>query len=213
MMNRDSRRDYFRIPMPPCSNQHAFGEETATPTEATEPNKPPLRVGIGGGVVAIISGLIVLLLFYLGTWVEIFITDLGAAATADVTGAQLQTGTVNLSVSGYSLPADLLGYLRIPPYAFTLIQTVGVLGVILGFLGIATVHAGLRTPTKILGVFTLVSSALLMYECYFLLHAFGAGAMYGAGVTLTFSWSWGLGCLSNFGGIGLLASGIKMVLA
>lgn len=212
-MNRDSRSGHFRILRPPISNQYTGGQEESTPSEKSEYNKTQLEKGIIGGVFAIITGLVILILFFYGTWVKIMITQLGTVATADVTGAQLQAGAVNLSLPAYSLPTDLLGYLHIPPYAFTLIQTVAVLAMILGVLSIASARRGQRTPTKILGVFTLILFALLMNQFYFLLHAFAAGAMVNGEVTLSFSEDIGLGFEGLLGGLGLMASGIEMALA
>jgi hypothetical protein len=213
LTGRGSRCEDFGIRWFSCSNQYAFGYETATQTKATKLGKPPLKNGIAGGVGAILSGLFVNLMFY-WTWVRITLTDLGSAAVALISGAQLESGSVNLSVPRYSLPADLLGYLHIPPYTFLLIRMVGALGMILGFLGIATARAGLRIPARIIGVFALISFALLTYEISFLLQAFSAGAMSsGAGVSLAFSEDLGLGCGSMVGGIGLLISGAKMARA
>jgi hypothetical protein len=208
LTKQDSRQDHSRIIKQLCSNRRNLGEGCPTLERAPEKGKPATK--IGGGLVSIVAGSVILLLYYFGNWVTILIHVYGEAAVAYVTGAQLQTGVVNLSVAGHSLPADLLGYLHVSSATFQLIQGSGLLTIIIGISGILTVHAGHKTTTKILGVFTLVLFLVLLYECSILVDAFNAGTIEISGWGRAFDLDVGLGFTRAIGGLGLLASGIMM---
>jgi hypothetical protein len=212
LTSRNTTRKYFPARKLVSPNKCALNQEEITETEPPKSGKPALERGIEGGVLALASGLLTSLMFCF-TWVRIMLTELSTAAVANVSGTQLETGTVNLSVPGYSLPTDLLSYLRIPPYTFLVIHLVGLLGVIIGFLGIMTARAGLRTATRVFGMLALLSLALLAYQVNFLLHAFSAGEMVAGFVTLSFSEDAWLGFSFLLGGLGFLISGIKMARA
>jgi hypothetical protein len=212
LTSRNTARKYFPARKLVSPSKCALNQEKIAETESPKSGKPALERGIEGGVLALASGLLTSLMFYF-TWVRIMLTELGTVAVANVSGAQLETGTVNLSVPGYSLPADLLSYLRISPYSFLVIHLVGLFGVIIGILGIMTARAGLRTPTRVFGMLALISLAILGYEISFLLNAFISGEMVAGLVTLSFSEDAGLGFSFLLVGLGFLISGIKMARA